>query len=718
MRNHPPILLPLLALTTLLATNSPAEIPNQSNPDGYTDAKYRDELLRLNLKTTVEAYATAGKRNPAWDNKAVAFLEAMAKHFTYAPCPYFVDYPQHPAPPELLALGKAALDAGCGDPLVLHFYTLVLKLNFSKQPPEPYLARMAPMMLESKYPPLRVSAAVGDAVRLLRSPEHAQLRDRCQKAIPDIFKAALAKNAIDDLGPIGPRYAIEFLETPWHILPELEGYEKLVEFTKIGRENGLHPYVMHCLAGKARYGMMFGSPYTDATRAKYARNLEDARTELTQALKEYPQFPTAPAIFISVLGAQEQQDLAEMRRWFERATEIQFDYDLAYLNYRRSLRTRTADALTKEVLEFAEECAKTQRYDTFVPFLYIKFHDELTYGDPSDAPQPDEATGAAVMKGYLNTYRQPHRRAAIHSHLAASAAFDKNYADVCTHAEQAGPALSARHFERLGLIGFREIQHAHAATSPSAEAIAKADALDTTIENAQQALDTFTTLLKSLAPTDKARPYVNSRIAQLQAELKFLAGESVDIQPAPDLAGWSSQSGKWSVDKDGALLGECTTEPLEIYHLARFGKRYTLSGHIEVVCPSQGVKDPARAGPFLMGAPGSARCTLTLAKDPKGIALGEFYWPTKKPKTRSLFPAEVTGNDDFSVDVFDNRAVPTVNGKLITRRFTISDETADGPAFIGLGTNEFNNGAVFRFTKLKIKRLDNPPPAPAETKKP
>ncbi len=55
------------------------------------------------------AYREFGRRDPAWDAEAIAFLEASAQ--------VFADAPGAPTARELLAAGDAAARRGCRDPL-------------------------------------------------------------------------------------------------------------------------------------------------------------------------------------------------------------------------------------------------------------------------------------------------------------------------------------------------------------------------------------------------------------------------------------------------------------------------------------------------------------------------------------------------------------------------------------------------------------------------
>ena len=75
----------------------------------------RSDLLKWNLETLVGAYDKVGKKNPKWDEQARAALDLSARMFSLQidPSVYWTDIAK-PA--------KAAIDAGCDDPLVVFFF--------------------------------------------------------------------------------------------------------------------------------------------------------------------------------------------------------------------------------------------------------------------------------------------------------------------------------------------------------------------------------------------------------------------------------------------------------------------------------------------------------------------------------------------------------------------------------------------------------------------
>src|SRR4051794_38111280 len=100
--------LPLILLAPRAFTDLTAK------PNAYTEQDHFRESLEFNLKTLVDAYKTIGKNNPAWDQEAVRFLDASAKHFA-AVNSQAVHRPPGPFLPELIKLAEAAVKKGCDD---------------------------------------------------------------------------------------------------------------------------------------------------------------------------------------------------------------------------------------------------------------------------------------------------------------------------------------------------------------------------------------------------------------------------------------------------------------------------------------------------------------------------------------------------------------------------------------------------------------------------
>ena len=107
----------------------------------------------------------------------------------------------------------------------------------------------------------------------------------------------------------------------------------------------------------------------------WRRNLSLARQHLTAAWELNPSDPGAAACMIAVTMG-ETGDKALMRLWFDRAVAAQMDFQEAYNAFAWALRPRWHGSHA-EMLLFAEECVRSDRFDTLVPSNYLKLVREI-----------------------------------------------------------------------------------------------------------------------------------------------------------------------------------------------------------------------------------------------------------------------------------------------------------------------------------------------------
>ncbi|HWB57980.1 MAG TPA: hypothetical protein VG733_00745 [Chthoniobacteraceae bacterium] len=94
-----------------------------------------------------------------------------------------------------------------------------------------------------------------------------------------------------------------------------------------------------------------------------------AREHLIKSWTLNPKSPEAAAEMIVVATAENEEN-DTMRKWFDRAVAAQMDNPTAYNQMLWGLEPKWLGTKA-ETLRFGEECLKTGRYDTIVPFTYI-----------------------------------------------------------------------------------------------------------------------------------------------------------------------------------------------------------------------------------------------------------------------------------------------------------------------------------------------------------
>jgi hypothetical protein len=101
----------------------------------------------------------------------------------------------------------------------------------------------------------------------------------------------------------------------------------------------------------------------------FEEHLAEARAHLVKSWKLNPANPRAAARMITVVMG-ESESIDTLRLWFDRAVAAQMDCTQAYENMRWALAPRWGGSI-EEMLAFGEECIRTKRYDTGVPYEYI-----------------------------------------------------------------------------------------------------------------------------------------------------------------------------------------------------------------------------------------------------------------------------------------------------------------------------------------------------------
>lgn len=114
----------------------------------------------------------------------------------------------------------------------------------------------------------------------------------------------------------------------------------------------------------------------EAGWAGWRQNLAKAREHLTKAWELNPRDPAAAAYMIEV-AMGDGGDKQEMRRWFDRSVAAEVDCWEAYRSLMWALRPRWHGS-HQEMLQFADECLRTGRFDTCVPYYYLMTVDEIS----------------------------------------------------------------------------------------------------------------------------------------------------------------------------------------------------------------------------------------------------------------------------------------------------------------------------------------------------
>ena len=165
-----------------------APMPDAAKPipqDPAKAAKQAKDRLEFQRRTLQGAYDKIGNRDPRWDKSAREALDLAAQKFSGQTDRQIQIHDIHkPA--------KAAVDAGCDDPMVVYLYERTATQSDDPDPAEPIrrARRWSKALDDSKYPVFRRAIGIKNAADYLQRSE--PLTDEIKKEAQRSFDRALA----------------------------------------------------------------------------------------------------------------------------------------------------------------------------------------------------------------------------------------------------------------------------------------------------------------------------------------------------------------------------------------------------------------------------------------------------------------------------------------------------------------------------------------------
>ena len=151
---------PAATSVVLLLLNCPlfGAIPGASDPKVVTEHTFRAALLDFNRRTSVETYKQVGRRDPKWDEPAVAFLETLARYFANSNVASRYKIEPVPTLEELESRGRAVVALGCDDPLVLYGLALALDNQNKRAEAKPLIQKVLDELQAAATPSTALAA--------------------------------------------------------------------------------------------------------------------------------------------------------------------------------------------------------------------------------------------------------------------------------------------------------------------------------------------------------------------------------------------------------------------------------------------------------------------------------------------------------------------------------------------------------------------------------
>ena len=371
----------------------------------------------------------------------------------------------------------------------------------------------------------------------------------------------------------------------WHRVEETPGVKKWIKLWV----EGLH----HVRAGWDARGGGYSNTVSTRGWKVFDEELAKARTNLEAAWKEKPLHAGPAVALITASMNQKEKSLPAMRKWFDEAVKVHADNEEAYRAMLWGMRPRWhgSHALMQS---FGEQCLKTARFDTDAPWFFAVAHADCA----SEWDLPDyyfrEFSKRKQLAELIDGYEASPARVAWRSHDRSHAAVWNfkcgQYVEAQRWLEKLDFKPNERVLEDWGALD-REFFVGKTAAYASATGTSLRDAeLAEEKFNAAKARDLYREGMNTAKNLpESGRRFLVSRIAMMDAEARWKAGEAFLPRVEDNFAGWSQVGEGWRMD--GTVIEHTGSKgSTGLTHGGRIGPRFEWKGEIEMIEPGQGAE--------------------------------------------------------------------------------------------------------------------------------
>ncbi|MET0554135.1 MAG: hypothetical protein ABW221_13920 [Vicinamibacteria bacterium] len=678
-------------------------------PTGEQDRAQRADWARRQM---LESYDRVGKRDPRWDALARTAIELSLPAA-------LATVSRPPSPESRVAAGRAALQAGCDDPLVLHLLARALQdEDVQAAEPEELYRRAVEGMKTVPY----ARAIARDAATSLYELYAKRIEGLGLRApLADLewrwFQESLADGSYGpDDEPVllwqfrtseGGAFA---KRVPAQAAQAVEGAPWVDRWLRLYLSGWAH----YQAAWKGR-GTSFAREVKPEQWEVFRRENALARRDLEESHRLRPDRPETCGQLMTLAGDDPQPGQTE-RMWFDRAVAAQLDFIPAWSGYWNRLLPRWGGSYA-QMLALGREALETGRFDTDVPAQLL----EVVHRIQQDQAMTDGASegGAPIFErpevypllvrmfeGFLAEPRRAGERALWHGQWAVAADRARRPAEALAHLDAAGLQLE-RPVVRF-LVREKETPDAFkvrvvVAASPAAADVAEGERLAAAYDVAG-ALAAYRAAAAKDPSAHLAQAIAGPR-ASLEAEQRLAAGGWVPFLPTePHLHGWHDELGSWRVDTDGSLVGRAGSLGLLLVSNARVGADFEVRGRVELVSSTNG----AFQGGVAFGRPtwtGKEWIAFRVKRNAREGTVAYSSCHFEKPLV-SAVPAPVRDSTSFTLRVQDGRVTTTANGApvetgLVPERGLVRDRDVK----VALGGYVDENVVELRFRDVAVRRL-------------
>jgi hypothetical protein len=705
-------LLPLASprLAWLRGAQPSASVQIPKGREARTGLSDRPARVAWGKRHLLDGYDRVGRRDPRWDAQAHRLIELSI--------PSLLGTGIEAPPEERIAAGRAAVAAGCTDPLVLYLLgrTVSMADPYSSEPEHLFRQAVEGMKTVSyaralaRYP----------ATALFRSYEERRESVGLRPPLGAVELAWFEESLSD--GSYAPD---DDALLTWQLMNGAS-----VLFVRrsnpgvsaaIDKAAWIDPWVKlhfsglaHLRAAWTARGRGFAKDVKPENWERFRALSALARRDLEESWRLRPDRPESAYEMIQV-SVDAPHEGEGPRLWFDRTVQAQMDFTPAYETMWVLLLPRWGGSY-EQMLAFGREALETGRFDTEVPaqLLYTVLRIRKDQRDKTagaggqpvfDRPETYPLL-ESMFEGYL---KEPSRE-------VEKSRWEALWAVV---ADRSGkPAEAVRHLQAVAYrltpeAAFYVEEDDEAAAdfatrvvlsaSPTAKDAAAGDQRREAFD-VEGALAAYRAAL-ARDPSPQTAAALARRIVPLEQERRLASGEWVPFLPASaDLAGWKTELGSWRLDPDGSLVGTAGSRGLLLVSDARVGPDFEIRGRMELVSST----NEFFQGGVAFGYPSwksqdwmSFRIKRTADEGQVAYFSRHLYGPDSAPGRIAVPDANT-----FLVRVQGGQVSGTVNGVRIQEGVEPKAGLVKAPDLrVGFGGYVDENIFSLRFCEVELRRL-------------
>ena len=702
-RSHLGVLLLILLATLPTLPSQLRAAPPATAPAEYTDKQLVGDELNCNRKRFIDTYNAVGHKNPAWDAKALAFLEQVCRYLDYQSQfpPFRPD--DMPTAAQLVRMGEQLVAMGCDDAQVRYGYAVALTDLHRDQEAVDQLRLVFEQCKQGKFPP-ESTACTAERLRDFRA---------FLKPGEDAALAAAEESSCIDMAhgvrPTRPERRV--LLSIYRSALEKDHRLQARVCSALRKLKDADPWLVECVCGEYEVSAAWGARGADvAAKVKpegwrgFAEHLARAREYLTKAWQLEPRLPDPAYDMITVTMGDGGAGGDTLRTWFDRARQAKFDERAARVRISWGLRPRWGGSWD-QMLELGRECARTGRYDTTVPlWLVLEVQDVADdagaknagriWADPSIYPEVER-----VFAGYEQSMPAGRRRDWFRSWHAAVAWRAGKWEESRKLLDLLSTPVALDRFALFTKEPQLTVGQVFAYTGPHADRARQATT-DAESGHMEEAAKAFRELADATADDDKAAFYFDDYATKLETRIRFDAGDWVNLIPKRDIHGWIATQGVWSIEPQGELVGRWDEGGLLLISQADFGKRCEIEATMRYESP----KGSANGVGFALDHNGQTYGNGVFYSN--GYHSVSPYVNFKGIAESATIPAENT----LHIETWDGRFRATLNGQ------PVNVPEPQGPILNAGGIPRMAIYSLYPATDttiyvtvLKVRKLQEPP---------